>query len=246
MKQRPKNSKVTHGHPACADYGCRRDECLTARRRAQKERDYLRATGRPCRTGTERTAPHIARLRAAGMSDRAIAAAAGVGRDPFYKAARLGSTITRTTEVKILAVPVPAATTASNRTRIAGRSTLLRLQGLVAVGWPQAVIAERMGDGTSWTSLSQVMRRLASGGEFVTLAMAISVQRVYEELWNQDPLAHGVPEYAVRRAKSRAIEGRWRMPMALDDDELDDPMNSRLIDASPAKPRLTTAHRPAA
>lgn len=242
MKPRPKNSNVAHGDPACADYGCKRQECLEARRRAQKERDYLRSTGRPCRTGTQRTAPHIARLRAAGMSDAAISEAAGIGRDPLYKAARPDSTITRTTEAKILAVPVPQqANETANCTRIDGRSTLLRLQALVAIGWPQAVIAQHVGGDTSWTSLSQVMRRLSTGGQFVTLSMAISVQRVYEQLWNQDPLQHGVPEYAFKRAKSKAAATGWRKPMDLDDDRLDDPRNSRFIDASPTKSRTRKA-----
>ena len=242
MKQRPKNSKIPHGHPACADYGCKREDCLAARRRAMKERDYLRAVGRPCRPSTDRTAQHIARLRTAGMADAAIRTAAGIGYDPFYNAARPGGITTRTTEAKILAVPVPAATEeTTNCTRIDSRSTLLRLQALMAVGWPQTAIAQQMDNGTTWTSLSQVMRRLALGGQYVTLSMAISVQRVYEQLWNQDPLQHGVPALAVRRAKSKATAGKWRMPMALDDDTLDDPLNGRLINASPAKPRQTAA-----
>ncbi|MEU4154799.1 hypothetical protein [Streptomyces antimycoticus] len=242
MKPRPKNSKIPHGHPACADYGCKREECLSARRRAQKEREYLRTVGRPCRPSTDRTAQHIARLRTAGMSDAAIRATAGIGYDPFYNAARPGGITTRATEARILAVPMPAVAEGTvNCARINGRGTLLRLQALMAVGWPQAVIAQRMDNDSTWTSLSQVMRRLTLGGQYVTLGMAISVQRVYEQLWNQDPLQHGVSPLAVRRAKSKAKAGKWPMPMALDDDALDDPRNGRLINPSPSKPRLNAA-----
>jgi hypothetical protein len=242
MKPRPKNSRVTHGQPACADYGCKRDECLKARRRAMKEREYLAKTGRPCRPNTDRAAAHIAKLRAAGMPDRVIWEAAGIGYDPFYKAARFGGITTRTTEAKILAVPVPSASHIGetvNHTRVDGRSTLLRLRALMAIGWPQTVIAQEMGGGTSWTSLSQVMCRLSKGGTHVTLATAQKAQRAYERLWNKDPLKHGVPSRAVTRAKSIAAAGKWRRPMDLDDDQLDDPARSRVIDISPRKPRAT-------
>ncbi|MEU9998072.1 hypothetical protein [Streptomyces sp. NPDC050848] len=236
MKPRPKNSRVTHGQPACADYGCKRDECLLARRRAMKQREYLAATGRPARPGTDRTAAHIAKLRAAGMLDADTRAAARVGRDAFYKAARFGGKTTAVTEAKILAVPVPRATQleTGNRARIDGRSTLLRLRALMALGWPQNVIAPQMGI-ASRSFLSRLMCRLGSGDRYVTLATAQKAQRVYEQLWNKDPLDHGVPAAAVTRAKAIAAAGNWQLPMDLDDDVLDDPARSRVIDISPRK-----------
>ncbi|WP_329126169.1 hypothetical protein [Streptomyces sp. NBC_01353] len=235
MKQRPKNSRVTHGQPACADYGCKRDECLEARRRAMKQREYFAATGRPALPGTERTAAHIARLRAAGMLDAETCRAARVGRDAFYKAARFGGKITRVTEAKILAVPVPRVVQpeTGNRARIDGRSTLLRLRALMALGWPQYVIAREMGIAKSF--VSRLVCRLGCGDRYVTLATAQKTQRVYERLWNQDPLEHGVPASAVTRAKAIAAAGKWQLPMDLDDDVLDDPTHSRVIDVSPRK-----------
>jgi transcriptional regulator with XRE-family HTH domain len=235
MRTRPVNSRIRHGDPGCANYGCKRDECLKARNRAMKHREYLARTGRPGRPTTDRTAAHITKLRAAGMTDAQIREAAGIGRDALYKAARAGGTTSRITETKILAVPVPATQTGSaNLARIDGHSTLLRLRALVARGWTQRVIAREMGM-TTPGYLSRLMRQ--RGNAYVTLATAQKVQRVYDLLWDQDPIEHGVPAGSVTRAKAMAAAGKWRKPMALDDDVLDDPVQSRVSGISPRKKR---------
>lgn len=242
MKPRPKNSNVTHGHPSCANYGCKREECLTARRRAMKQREVLRLGGRPCRTTTERTASHIARLRAAGMRDAEIWKTAGVCSDTFYKAARPGGPTTSSTEQKILAIPVPAAIAHSeNLARIDGRSTALRLQALIANGWPLTVISAQMNGAPGPGLLSSTMLRIQRDGGHLSLAMAVKVQAAYERLWDKNPLEYGVTEYAASRARAKAAAAKWRRPMDLDDDQLDDPAGSRVIDISPRKlrrPRL--------
>ncbi|MFB7592385.1 hypothetical protein [Streptomyces sp. NPDC056169] len=252
MKQRPANSRVNHGDPACADYGCKREECLQSRRRVMKQREYLAQTGRSCLTGTDRTGPHIARLRGAGMTDAAIQNAARIGRDALYKAARPGGAIARATETKILAIALPSVmprAASINRARVDGRSTRLRLQALTALGWPQYVIANAMGGGTTSKSLSRLMLRMRRGDRYVSLSTAQKAQRAYEQLWNQDPLEHGVFSGAVVRAKATAAAEGWRRPMDLDDDVLDDPGRSRVVDISPHKkssPRTSVSAAPAA
>ncbi|MFE7547032.1 hypothetical protein [Streptomyces gardneri] len=252
MKQRPANSRVTHGDPACADYGCKREECLQARRRVMKQREYLAQTGRSCLTNTDRTAAHIVRLRGAGMTDSAIQNAAGIGRDALYKAARPGGTITRATETKILAIVVPSVASraaSTNQARVDGRSTRLRLQALTALGWPQYAIAAAMGGGTTSKGLSRLMMRMRRGDRYVSLSTAQKAQQAYELLWNKDPLEHGVFSGAVVRAKATAVAEGWRRPMDLDDDVLDDPACSRVVDISPRKnssPRTSLPAAPAA
>lgn len=240
MKTRPVNSRVQHGHPSCANYGCKREECLSARRRAMKQREYLLATGRSRRTGTDRTAPHIAKLRAAGMRDAAIRlAAGGLAADSLYKAARTGERILRSTEDKILAVEIPSDAAFGSEARIDGRSTLLRLRALLALGWPRIEIAKRIDGPITGSSLSNLMLRLGRPGavRYVELATAQRVQAVYEQLWNKDPLQCGVRSAAVSGARRSAAKNNWRLPMDLNDDRLDDPRVCRIFDCSPAKPR---------
>lgn len=244
MKERPANSQITHGHPSCANYGCHKLECLQARRRIMKHRRYLAATGRPSITTTDRAAAHIAKLRAAGMPDATIRTASHVAPDPFYKAARPGGRIARTTEAKILSVPIPITTpsTAQKSTslaRIDGTSTRLRLQALVAIGWPRTRIAREMDSTGTLThgTLSRLMLHLERDDVFVSLSAAIKAQQAYERMWNQNPITHGVTLYAAGRAKAQADAGGWRVPMDLDDDQLDDPANSRVLNISPPKRR---------
>jgi hypothetical protein len=215
-----------------------------------KHREVLRLGGKPCRTTTERTAPHIARLRSAGMRDAEIWQRAEICSDTFYKAARPGGPTTSTTERKILAIPVPAAAAPSeNLARIDGRSTVLRLQALIANGWPLTVISAQMGGTPSAALMSSNMLRIQRDGGYLSLAMAVKVQTAYEQLWNKNPLEYGVTDYAAARARAKARAANWRRPMALDDDQLDDPAASRVIDISPRKirrPRNPAALRDAA
>lgn len=93
-----------------------------------------------------------------------------------------------------------------------------RLQALVTIGWPASVLAERLA--VHLTYLNRILR-----GEHprVTGRFHRTVEGLYDELWNADPISLGVPSALVSRAKSRAAGHNWSPPAAWDDELIDDP-----------------------
>lgn len=230
---RPKNSKVSHGDPACAEYGCKREECLKSRRQADKVRRYQFHKGNPGLVSGSRARSHIIRLRIANMSDQDIVDASGVCQKTISNACRLGSTIHRDTEKKILSIPVPQAKgITKGGSRFDGKSTLLRLRALVVKGFPRSLIAKEMTGNYSKQALAFLMARLGdpgSGDRSVRLPTAQKVQILYEKLWNKDPSNYGVPQHIIERCVEEGKSKRWCPPAALDDDLLDDPAKGRMF-----------------
>lgn len=108
--------------------------------------------------------------------------------------------------------------------RIDGTGTRRRVQALATLGWSRAVIGERIG-------MRSDHFRKALGRERVTARLARKVAAVYDELWNQDPLAHGVSKASVERTRAEAVRAGWVPPLAWDDDAIDDPAAMPQTDA---------------
>lgn len=224
MRQRPANSRVQHGEPTCADYGCRREECLQARRFKQKRNKLLRSRGTPGTVSADRAAAHIGRLRAAGLQDKEILARVGVARNTFYRVLR-GLPLTRVAEQRILALPVPrtsgpVATLAS----VPAAGTHRRLQALVRQGWPPDVLEDLLGYHREWFTRS--MRRTA-----VTMVTQRKVVELYDRLWGLFPEAEGVDEDLARRARELADREGYEGPLAWDDETIEDPDAVPMTDA---------------
>lgn len=225
MMQRPANSKVKHGDPTCADYGCKREECLEARRRKQKRNNLLRTTGRPGTVLAHRAAAHLAKFRQAGFQDPEIIAMLPVGRNTFYRIMR-GEPLTRGTEQKILAVPAPPALR-EIRTLAAvdATGTHRRLKALMWLGWPSRVLAQRMGVHEAWTS------RSFSSRTRVTQAVEARVRVLYDGWWNVQPERVGVDAGEAEDTRVYARVQGWHGPLAWDDDTIDDPKALPATDA---------------
>ncbi|MFE3762312.1 hypothetical protein ACFXPI_11165 [Streptomyces sp. NPDC059104] len=101
-------------------------------------------------------------------------------------------------------------------TLIDATGTRRRLQGLVAWGWPQVWLANRLG--TTETHLGKMLR-----AERVTARMARAVRGLYSDLSGQDPRAHGVDRQAYSRARRAAVAESWPPPAAWDEETMDDP-----------------------
>ena len=90
------------------------------------------------------------------------------------------------------------------------------MQALVAVGYSQAILAARLG-------IQRSNFRLAACDQ-VTAATARAVRELYDELWDVPP---GESTHRARISASRAhnyARARdWALPMAWDDEALDDP-----------------------
>ena len=100
--------------------------------------------------------------------------------------------------------------------------TIRRIQGLVALGWPMHVLGERRG------VTGRNLHRLLSQTR-VHRDTAANIAALYDELsMTIGPSA---------RSRYLARNNGWAVPMAWDDDKIDDPA---------ARPSKMVAHRPAA
>jgi transcriptional regulator with XRE-family HTH domain len=166
---------------------------------------------------------HVRRLREAGLSFQAIAAAAGVST-PTVRSLMHGqpakgrpapARIHATRANSLLAVTADGV---GQGRRVASGSQL-RLRALVAIGHPPADLAARIGVPPQqlWSLIRGELRTVSAG-------VHAAVCGLYEQLWDTRPLARTAREQkAASAARRRAEREGWPPPMALDDDRLDDP-----------------------
>lgn len=223
--QRPANSRVKHGDPTCADYGCKRDECLEARRKKQKRNKFLLQSGRPGMVNAGRAADHLTKFRKAGLRDSEIIQMVCIPRSTFYRVMR-GEPLTRRSEQRILSVPVPPPT-GEIRTLAAvdATGTHRRLKALMWLGWPPRVLEERLDVHADWTERSLTKRKR------VTLVTEARVRSIYDEWWNLQPERAGVEPSSAESTRMYARSLGWDGPLAWDDDTIDDPNALPLTDA---------------
>lgn len=133
--------------------------------------------------------------------------------------------ILASTAARILAVPVPAYATPSKELCkwIPAVGTTRRLQGLVALGWQQKELFERLGV-TQQTLTSAVTGR----SDRVRTVFAQNVDELYRELQLQ-PAPHS---YGATRARLRAARRGWVAPIAWDEN-IDDPAATPDVGAEP-------------
>jgi hypothetical protein len=157
------------------------------------------------------TAPlrqHIEELRAAGLGYGRVAALAGYHADTISDIAHgKKRRTTAETAAKILALEVPPAIRPT-LCHIPAIGTQRRLQALVAFGYSHMALAARLGIGNS--ALGRVYRQTR-----VTAQLAHNVDALFREL----QLIPG-PD---RRARLRAQRMGWALPLAWDEDTIDDP-----------------------
>jgi transcriptional regulator with XRE-family HTH domain len=225
--------------------GCRCDACVTANRQDAARRARLRAYGQwqpYVDAGPARD--HLAALSRAGIGWKRAAELAGlstgtVSKLLFGKGGRLPSRRIRPeTAEAILAVHVAPASLGQGAL-VPADGTRRRLQALVAIGWSQARLADRLG-------MTPSNFGSALGRDRVTAATARTVERLYDDLWNRPP-----PEpdqhsrISASRARNYARARGWAPPLAWDDDEMDDP-DARPADGWQRTGRDTRRCRPAA
>lgn len=216
---------VPHGtRKGCKTYGCDCDPCREAARaydrRVRRERAYGR--WQPF-VDAEPVREHVLSLKAAGMGNLRISELSNVsmkviagllygteGRPPSRKV-RV-QTMQRLTAVRVsLEVMAP-------RARVDATGTRRRIQALTVLGWPQSVLAERLGMERS--NINSITRNRTH----VEVATALAVRSLYDELWNQRPPERDRRErWAASIARNLAAERGWAPPLAWDDETIDDP-----------------------
>jgi transposase len=188
--------------------GCRCDACRAAN--TKRQREYMRHKARmswgeaqPLRVDATRSRVHVLYLMQHGMGYREIAKMSGVSTTVI---ARLGGCdqtkpakqVKPETETKILAVhlePVYADPTVSSR----------KLQALVALGYTQSYLAQRIG--TTPGNMTPMIRGIRN----ITRRHVRAINELYDEL-------QGTPGPS-KQVRDRALKLGWLPPLAWDDIE---------------------------
>jgi hypothetical protein len=102
-------------------------------------------------------------------------------------------------------------------------SVTRRLEALHAVGWSETAIAARLG-----VTKQAVNDLRTHPGQHVTVETAADIAAVYDELWNQQATGR-----TVNRTRNWAAGKGFAPPLAWDDDRIDDPSASPMLDAAP-------------
>jgi hypothetical protein len=172
----------------------------------------------------ERTRDHVAQLVARSISVRQIARVSGICADTIgHLMAGQYRTISIDTQLRLTAISIPTAPHhLTNQGRISAAGTARRLRALVAVGYLQQTLAERLGVKPTWVSFLT--------GEGNSLVLVATARRV-EALYNELSATPGPSD----RARRYAAKHGWAVPAAWDEDTIDDPTATPdLGDTAPA------------
>lgn len=229
MKQDCQCKRANHQHGTRNAYvvdKCRCDDCTTAATDYERARRRAIVYGRydVGRVDADPVRTHIRYLQENGVSVKRTAQLTGLststvgsiiwgrherGHDPYPR-------VFKETAEKILAVK-PTLENMAHGHVIDGIGTGRRLQALVAIGWSQSRLGERLG-----IAISNMQGIVI--GKPVTVGKALAVKALFDELWNQPQMgADHRSKIAANRARNYAQARGWLPPMAWDEDTIDDP-----------------------
>lgn len=218
---------------------CRCSVCKTANRDRERARARAKLYGRNRLTDAEPARVHVRELMAAGMGIKRIAEVAGMtanrigellygrgGKDPRPPRKQISKVL----ESKLLAVKLDLADGANTDSL----GSIRRLRALVAMGWSQSRLAQRLD--MEQTNFGGIIH----GDRFeILVSTAKRVEALFDELWDQPPPAETHHQkISVSRSKTYAKSHGWAPPAAWDD--IDDPREKpkhNLEDSTPARSR---------
>lgn len=216
-----------HKHSASStcyiQHQCRCTPCREAHATMARRRLKQKAFGRFDRgvVPADPVREHVALLAEFGIGYKRLAHLAGIGVTPARnliwgrqesgpRYGELQKHVKRETAEAILAVKPDVANLAGGA-RIPARGTHRRIQALVAIGWSQSKLADRIG--MERGNFGLLMQR-----DHCTVRVHRAVEAVYEELWNTAPPHEDHrSKIAYSRALRHAKDRRWLPPMAWDD-----------------------------
>lgn len=157
------------------------------------------------------TQEHLQKLRDAGTSWRRIAELSGTSRSQLMRL-RTATKIGRGTAERILAVEVAAAKhlVAADHDRVPAIGASRRVQSLIAAGWTQTYIAQRLGMTVGNLHPTTYMTR-----DFVSVRRDRDIRDLFNELQMQ-------PGTSIRSRRLAAKHG-WALPLEWDEESIDDP-----------------------
>lgn len=223
------HKQATHQHGTHTCYvqdKCRCLPCAYAHSTYEQNRTRQNAYGRSNLTAAEPIREHIRGLMEAGIGLKQITRLTGVnggalckilygipsqGRPPAKR-------VHITTATKLLAI-TPTSSNLAGGTRIPAHGATRRIQALIARGWSQAKLADRLNiQPANFTTI------VHGRDTHITARTAAKIRDLYDELWDQTPPAATRWERAaIARAQGQATTHGWAPPLAWDDDTIDDP-----------------------
>lgn len=216
-------AKHVHGTYAAAIRDrCTCTACSTARRRRDKRSDLQRLRGNPgWVTDLTSLRAHLNQLLL-WITPRQIEDRSGVNRTMIRYI--LGQAPGRRAAIRVRrgvhdALMAVTAEQVDQRDDclVDPTGTIRRYQALVALGWPAAWLAPRLGVTASNLHTSLGRGRIRAG-------FRARVAEVYREISGKPPTPSSPRDAAsISYARRRAAEQGWPPPIAWDDDELDDP-----------------------
>ena len=220
-----------HQHGTHAAYvldACRCKPCRDANRAYEQRRRRDRAFGREAYVDAAPARQHVAFLTYDGMGLKTIAAVSGVSHGSLWKlmygkrstdgAFRPSARVRPDTAAALLAVTADLSNLAGGA-RVDAIGTQRRLRALVALGYPAAELARRAG-----LDRQAIDAVLADERDGVAASTARTVRALYDRLSlrSPNPRDHAA-KVAVSRSRNRAAAAGWALPLAWDDDTIDDP-----------------------
>ncbi|WP_411102495.1 hypothetical protein [Streptomyces sp. cmx-4-9] len=209
---------LDHGDHRRYHRGCHCTLCTAAACAQASKWKYLRATGRGSFVSAKPAVAHIWALRMAGLPDRLIAQRAGVGEAHLHQVL-IAKKIRYYTAAKILAVPVPEATSTRNGAFIPNVGTIRRLRALSADGWPTPWLDSRLKTGEGY--VAYLMRQEL--GRTIRLFTAVAVKDACAELAGQEPESFGVLHRSAKAVRAKAAAKGWAGTAYWDAEDFDDP-----------------------
>lgn len=190
-------------------HGCRCDVCSAHAMRHMKRWRLDRSRGITRLVDAQPLRDHVAALKAAGMSHRAIALSAGWRSRNALDAALSHTRVHHSTMARVLAVTPEMDTRGDAYVDATGARR--RLQALAVNGWTTRQLGAKMGHADQSTALH------IQSGRTVTIRKrtADKVAALFEELWD-------VPGPSTQTARWAAKRG-FAPALAWDDDLIDDP-----------------------
>lgn len=228
-----KHKVAKHQHGEYATYvldKCRCLRCYEARRQYEVDRSRAKAYGRwDGWVDSEPVREHLRGLLEQGMGAKRIQAVSGlssgtwtklmfgVGDRPPSKRTR------RDVAERILAIGFDPADGA----RVSTLGATRRLQALVALGWSQHKLSERLG------VLPGNATPLFKATGDITVKRDRQVRDLYEQLAMTLPPATNQRErISVSRARNHAKANGWLPPLAWDEERMDDPTYHPLVETT--------------
>lgn len=217
-KERPANSRVRHGSPSCARYGCGRAECREAIRRYKREIYKEHKDGFQFLVPVDPSLDQLRLLLLADMSAKDISTLSGVDEKVIVSMLRGDrSQIHWTTEEALLGVKVPDEGWVPNSDgMIASIGAMRRLQALAVQGFAPSVLSEESG-------LHVKTIRMVRAGDRPRILISRNrvIRNTHDRLWDTDPLSLGIRLADVERARQYAEAQKWYPTEAWED--IDDP-----------------------